>query len=124
MASSASTTSAKSTSCELLKGLKASYSNIRPQLFKRMENIIHRINLYPLDSANGFPNTYPCSPFVSTRYWHFARWRFDLFVRFISPVLFKAPTTRVISRKIREFFFATLPLNFSAFNSNVQPCYF
>ena len=35
----------------ILKGLKASFSNIRPQLFKRMDNIIHRINLYPLDIA-------------------------------------------------------------------------
>ena len=30
--------------------------NTRPQLFKRC---IHRINHYPLDSAVGFPNTYP-----------------------------------------------------------------
>ena len=35
----------------ILKGLKASFSNIRPQLIKRMDNIIHRINLYPLDIA-------------------------------------------------------------------------
>ena len=35
----------------ILKGLKASFSNIRPQLIKRMDNIIQRINLYPLDIA-------------------------------------------------------------------------
>ena len=25
---------------------------------QKMDNAIHRINLYPLDSAMGFPNTY------------------------------------------------------------------
>ena len=26
---------------------------------QKVDNAIHRINLYPLDSAIGFPNTYP-----------------------------------------------------------------
>ena len=26
---------------------------------QKVDNVIYRINLYPLDSANGFPNTYP-----------------------------------------------------------------
>ena len=30
-----------------------------PQLFKSLDNAIHRINLYPVDNAIGFPNTYP-----------------------------------------------------------------
>ena len=31
-----------------------------PQLFKSwIANYIHRINLYPVDNAIGFPNTYP-----------------------------------------------------------------
>ena len=26
---------------------------------QKVDNTIHRINLYPVDNANGFPNTYP-----------------------------------------------------------------
>ena len=33
--------------------------NTWPQLFKKVDNTIHRINLYPVDNAIGFPNTYP-----------------------------------------------------------------
>ena len=29
------------------------------KVFQKSDNAIHRINLYPLDSAIGFPNTYP-----------------------------------------------------------------
>ena len=40
---------------------------LRPQLFKRwMIYIIHRINLYPLDSTIGFPNTYPLDSDLSS----------------------------------------------------------
>ena len=33
-----------------------------------VENTIHRIKIYPMDSANGFPNTYPA--FLMTRHIH------------------------------------------------------
>ena len=33
--------------------------NSRLQLFKKVDSAIHRINLYPVDSVIGFPNTYP-----------------------------------------------------------------
>ena len=26
---------------------------------QKLDSAIHRINLYPVDNANGFPNTYP-----------------------------------------------------------------
>jgi len=26
---------------------------------QKVDNTIHRLNLYPVDNANGFPNTYP-----------------------------------------------------------------
>ena len=26
---------------------------------QKVDNTIHQINLYPVDNANGFPNTYP-----------------------------------------------------------------
>ena len=32
---------------------------------QKMENTIHQINLYPLDNANGFPNTYPLNSNLS-----------------------------------------------------------
>ena len=32
--------------------------NIRAQLFKNLDNAILWTNLYPVDSVNGFPNTY------------------------------------------------------------------
>ena len=32
---------------------------------QKMENAIHQINLYPLDNATGFPNTYPLNSNLS-----------------------------------------------------------
>ena len=31
----------------------------RAQLFKKVDDAIHLINLYPVDNAINFPNTYP-----------------------------------------------------------------
>ena len=33
---------------------------------QKVDNTIHRINLYPLDSAIGFPNTYPLDSDLSS----------------------------------------------------------
>ena len=38
------------------------------QLFKEVDSVIHRINLYPLDYAIGSPNTYPLDSNLSGGY--------------------------------------------------------
>ena len=35
------------------------YLNVRAPVVQKVDNAIHRINLYSVDSAIGFPNTYP-----------------------------------------------------------------
>ena len=35
------------------------YLKVRAPFVQKVYNTIHRINLYPVDSAIGFPNTYP-----------------------------------------------------------------
>ena len=35
------------------------YLKVRAPVVQKVYNTIHRINLYPVDSAIGFPNTYP-----------------------------------------------------------------
>ena len=41
----------------------AQYSTLTPivlaPVVQKLDSTIHRINLYPMDSAIGFPNTYP-----------------------------------------------------------------
>ena len=37
----------------------------RATVVQKVNNAIHRINLYPLDSAIGFPNTYPLNSDLS-----------------------------------------------------------
>ena len=35
------------------------YLKVRAPVVQKVYNTIHRINVYPVDSAIGFPNTYP-----------------------------------------------------------------
>ena len=35
------------------------YLNVRAPVVQKVDNAIHRINLYSVDSAIGFPNTHP-----------------------------------------------------------------
>ena len=42
-----------------LKNVAINQWHTRPRLFKRLIMLSMEVNLYPLDSAIGFPNTFP-----------------------------------------------------------------
>ena len=39
--------------------MKSVHQTSEAPVVQKVESAIHRINLYPMDSAIGFPNTYP-----------------------------------------------------------------
>ena len=49
-------------------------------VIQKVDSVIHRINLYPVDSANSFPNTYPLGRDLSDGY------RYPIFQQ-LGPVL-------------------------------------
>ena len=52
----------------IMHKLRAKFAEVQaPVIVQKMNNAIHRINIYPLDSAIGFLNTYLLDSDISRR---------------------------------------------------------
>ena len=47
--------------------VKLLFTEAQVPVARKMDNAIHRIKLYPVDNAIGFPNTYPLDSDLSSR---------------------------------------------------------
>ena len=52
----------------IMHKLRVKFAEVQaPVIVQKMNNVIHRINIYPLDSAIGFHNTYLLDSDISRR---------------------------------------------------------